>query len=174
MTDSVPDSALRDVQTAFYKEDMDRIDRLLEEFLRKSRAKSALLVDRSGHSITRKGFVQDLDLETVSALVAGSFAATRAMAKLLGEKQFSLMFHQGERDNIQLSVVGERAILAVIFDERTNLGLVRVYTDEASSTLAKIFEEISKRAASAAPPAPIQGDFGASAGNRLDDLFDGK
>ncbi|MEK7271047.1 MAG: roadblock/LC7 domain-containing protein [Planctomycetota bacterium] len=174
MNNFVPDNALREAQVSFYKEDMDRLDHFLDEFLRKSRAKSALLVDRSGHPITRKGFVQDLDVETVSALVAGSFAATREMAKLLGEKQFTFMFHQGERDNIQLSVVGERAILAVIFDDRTNLGLVRIYTDEVATKLTGIFSEIEKRPAGSVSPPPIEGDFGASAGDRLDDLFSGQ
>ena len=55
-------------------------------------------------------------VDTISALVAGSFAATKEMARLLGEDEFTAMFHQGERDNIQLSLVGDRTLLTILFD----------------------------------------------------------
>lgn len=170
---SVQDEALREASLVFYKEDMIRLDELIEEFLRASKAKCAFLVDRDGHLVTRKGFTQSIEPSTISALVAGSFAATREMARLLGEEQFSLMFHQGERDNIQLSIVGNRAILAVIFDERTNVGLVRIYTKEATDKLAKVFKDIEARQAAGFVSPPMEGDFGSSAGSRLDDVFGG-
>ncbi|HLU49480.1 MAG TPA: roadblock/LC7 domain-containing protein, partial [Planctomycetota bacterium] len=80
-----------------------------------------------------------------AALVAGSYAATREMARLLGEDEFSVLFHQGRRDNIQLTLVGDRTILATVFDERTTIGMVRLYAKEASEKLRKVFEDIAAR-----------------------------
>ena len=125
------DHGLRESRLVFYSDNMDQIDRVLGEFLRRAGARSAYLIDRDGHLITHVGEAGNVDPDTISALVAGSFAATKAMAKLLGEQEFSALFHQGERDNIQLSLVGGRAILTVLFDDSTTLGMVRLYTSDA-------------------------------------------
>jgi len=44
--------------------------------------------------VTCCGDTKSIDHQTISALVAGSYAATREMAKLLGEVEFSVLFHQ--------------------------------------------------------------------------------
>jgi hypothetical protein len=90
------------------------------------------------------------------------------MAKLLGEEEFSIMFHQGKKDNIQLSLVGERTILAVIFDDKTTLGMVRLYASQVSVKLAELFEDIANRKGEAEK---ISQDFGRDAKGKLDDIF---
>ena len=122
---SISDKKLRDNRLVFYKDDIELIDKVLAEFLRLSGSKCALLIDKEGHLVTKQGEVKSLNMDTISALVAGSFAATKEMAKLLGEEHFSCLFHQGERDNIQLSLVGDRTLLTILFDDRTTVGMVR-------------------------------------------------
>ncbi len=67
-----------------------------------------------------------LDTTSLASLTAGNVAATDGLAKLIGEKEFSVLFHEGEKDNIHISIVAKRVILVVIFDERSSLGLVRL------------------------------------------------
>ena len=110
---------LREGRLIFYQDLVRDVNRLLREFLKLSNAKCAMLVDKEGHMVTRQGVTRDLDMDTISALVAGSFAATKEMARVLGEDEFSVLFHQGKTDNIQLSLVGERTLLTVIFDGPT-------------------------------------------------------
>ena len=62
-----------------------------------------MLVDKDGHLITQEGSTEKTDTDTISALVAGCFAATREMARILGEEEFTALFHQGRRDNLQLT-----------------------------------------------------------------------
>jgi predicted regulator of Ras-like GTPase activity (Roadblock/LC7/MglB family) len=137
------DGVLKDRRLIFYERDVSDIDKILEEFLRLSESRCALLIDKEGHLVTRKGITASLDMDTISALVAGSFAATKEMARLLGEEEFSVLFHQGKKDNIQLTLIGERTLLAVIFDDRTTVGMVRLYATEASTKLVKIFERVN-------------------------------
>ena len=66
--------------------------------------------------------------------------------KLIGEKEFSILFHEGERDNLHISIVGGRVILVVIFDARSSLGLVRLRVKKASDELNKIFDVLMKKA----------------------------
>jgi predicted regulator of Ras-like GTPase activity (Roadblock/LC7/MglB family) len=97
---------LREARMVFYRDDVARIDALLNELVQLSGARAALLVDREGHLVARVGDLRSVDGETVAALVAGSFAATREMARVLGEEPFSVVFHQGKRDSIQLTLAG--------------------------------------------------------------------
>ena len=91
------------------------------------------------------------------------------MARLLGEEEFSVLFHQGRRDNIQLTLVGDRTILATVFDERTTIGMVRLYAKEAAENLQKIFGNIAKRDDDGA--GALGSEFSESAKNQLDSFF---
>ncbi|PIE22174.1 MAG: MglB protein [Planctomycetota bacterium] len=162
---------LRYDRLVFYKDDIEVINRVLSEFLRLSGAKCALLVDKEGHMVTKQGEVKSFDMDTISALVAGSFAATKEMAKLLGEEHFTCLFHQGERDNIQLSLVGDRTLLTVMFDERTTVGMVRLYSGEACKKLGQIFEQTMARSSQEGMPQMDSG-FGSDAKSTLDNIFD--
>ena len=143
---------------------------MLAEFLRLSGAKCALLIDKEGHLVTKRGELRTVDIDTISALVAGSFAATKEMARLLGEDEFTAMFHQGERDNIQLSLVGDRTLLTILFDDRTTVGMVRLYAGETAKKLADIFRDAVDRAPSI--DAELDDAYGSDAKKTLDKLFD--
>ncbi len=160
---------LRHDRLTFYKEDIERIDRLLAEFLRLSGAKCALLIDKEGHLVTRRGEVRTIDMDTISALVAGSFAATKEMARLLGEEEFTALYHQGTRDNIQLSLVGDRTLLTILFDDRTTVGMVRLYANETAKKLSEFFKEAEGRTQ---PDIDLSADYGDSAKRKLENLFD--
>jgi predicted regulator of Ras-like GTPase activity (Roadblock/LC7/MglB family) len=161
---------LREQRLVFYREEVARIEALLKELLSLSGAKCALLVDKDGHLIVRTGQAKGFDLDTVAALVAGSFAATREMARLLGEEEFSVMFHQGRRDNIQLSLVGDRTILTIIFDDQTTVGMVRLYANEAARKLSVLFDQLKSKAG-ARVPVELGADYESAAKSRLETLF---
>lgn len=160
---------LRQDRLTFYKDDIEKIDKLLAEFLRLSGAKCGLLIDKEGHLVTKRGELRTIDIDTISALVAGSFAATKEMARLLGEEEFTAMFHQGERDNIQLSLVGDRTLLTILFDDRTTVGMVRLYANETAKKLAEVFTSASQRKGDSPN---LGAAYGNDAKKSLDKLFD--
>ena len=165
---------LRETRLIFYQDLIRDVNRLLREFLKLSNAKCAMLVDKEGHMVTRQGVTRDLDMDTISALVAGSFAATKEMARVLGEDAFSVLFHQGKTDNIQLSLVGDRTLLTVIFDEATTVGMVRLYSAETAKRMGELFEKSDKDIKTkGTPPEDLAQGFAASAKDKLDDLFGG-
>lgn len=165
---------LREGRMIFYQDLVRDVNRLLREFLRLSNAKCAMLIDKEGHMVTRQGVTRDLDMDTISALVAGSFAATKEMARVLGEDEFSVLFHQGKTDNIQLSLVGDRTLLTVIFDEATTVGMVRLYSAETAKRMNDLFEKHDRETrAKGTPPEDLAQGFADSAKDKLDDLFGG-
>jgi predicted regulator of Ras-like GTPase activity (Roadblock/LC7/MglB family) len=163
---------LRETRLVFYQDLVRDVNRLLREFLKLSNAKCAMLIDREGHMVTRQGVTRDLDMDTISALVAGSFAATREMARVLGEDEFSVLFHQGKTDNIQLSLVGDRTLLTVIFDEATTVGMVRLYAAETVKRMVELFEKQEREIESGEKKQEdLATGFGETAKGKLDDLF---
>ena len=91
------------------------------------------------------GDMEALDTTSLASLTAGNVAATDGLARLIGEREFPVLFHEGERDNVYISIVGQRVILVVIFDERSSLGLVRLRVRKANGELERIFETIQKK-----------------------------
>lgn len=144
------DQQLRDEALVFYAEDIDALDSIMDVFLKKSAATCALLVDQDGHMITSRGRKERIDLDTISALVAGSFAATKQLAQQFGEKEFTALFHQGKNRNMQLSLVGGRALLTALFSDDTTVGMVRLYATEAAKRLTDVFEKKRERMQSGA------------------------
>ena len=132
---------LRETRLVFYQDLVRDVNRLLREFLKLSNAKCAMLVDKEGHMVTRQGVTRDLDMETISALVAGSFAATKEMARVRGEDEFSVLFHQGVRESIHVSTVDKETILLAIFDDRTTVGMVRLFAKEACRAIGTVLAE---------------------------------
>ncbi|MFH2037187.1 MAG: roadblock/LC7 domain-containing protein [Candidatus Zixiibacteriota bacterium] len=160
---------MSDDNLIIYEEDVEKVDSVLARMLKGAEAKCALLVDKDGHLITRQGFTHSLDTTALAALLAGSFASTKEIAKLVGESEFSVLFHQGKKDHIHMSLVGDRSIMAVIFDDRTTIGMVRLYARETALELAKVFEAINIR--TSGDQTGLSDEFAASAGDKLDDIF---
>ena len=171
---SIKDQDLRAQALVFYEDDMQAIESILHAFLKKSAAKCALLVDQDGHMITASGSTDEVDLDTISALVAGSFAATKALAQQFGENEFAALFHQGRAGNIQLSLVGERALLTALFEDNTTIGMVRLYASEAAKRLTDLFRRKSKSPVGEGEkrePVVDEGDFERGSAGALDDVF---
>jgi predicted regulator of Ras-like GTPase activity (Roadblock/LC7/MglB family) len=129
-----------------YDEEFTRIKDSLNRLASDANANVVFLVDKNGQQIAAVGDLQTLDTTSLASLTAGNVAATDGLARLIGEKEFSILFHEGEKDNIHISIVAQRVILVVIFDERTSLGLVRLRVRRAMAELEKIFEEIARKA----------------------------
>ena len=162
---------LRQDRLLFYREDIEAIEKTLAEFLQVSGARCALLIDKDGHMVTMRGEMGSIDMNTISALVAGSFAATREMARLLGEQEFSALCYQGERDNIQLSLVGDRSLLTILFDDRTTVGMVRLYAGKSAKKLARLFDACTEKMNQREAP-DLGVAYGDSAKAKLEKLFD--
>ena len=169
---NIKDADLRAQALVFYEADIQAIDSILEAFLKKSAARCALLVDQDGHMITAAGDTERVDLDTISALVAGSFAATKALAKQFGEEEFTALFHQGRSGNIQLSLVGERALLTALFEDNTTIGMVRLYANESAKRLAEVFRRKAGAAQGNNPQLDTQSsEFTQGSAGALDDVL---
>jgi len=128
-----------------YEEEFQKIDVELQKLFQQANAKVVFLVDKNGQLIASAGDTHEIDTTSLASLTAGNIAATGGIARLLGEKEFTILFHEGEKDNIHISLIGQRVILVVIFDKRSSLGLVRLRVKKSSEALVKIFSDITSK-----------------------------
>ena len=113
-------------QLVMYEEELNQIQEVCDKLHRDANAQAVLVIDKNGQAIAQAGDVDHLDVTSLSSLTAGNVAATGGIASLLEEKEFAGQFHEGERTNVHISIVHQRVILLVLFDERSSLGLVRL------------------------------------------------
>ena len=114
----------------------------INEALIEAGVHTVLLIDQAGNVVASCGKNRkDLDLTSLAALAAANFGATSQMAKLIGEDDFSLLFHKGKRDSIHFAKVGNELILVTIFGDEVSLGLVRLRVAELTGSIGKIFAQ---------------------------------
>jgi predicted regulator of Ras-like GTPase activity (Roadblock/LC7/MglB family) len=139
-------------QLVMYEEELQQINHICDVLHRDANAKAVLVIDKNGQAMAQSGEVEQLDVTSLSSLTAGNVAATGGIAQLLAEKEFAGQFHEGEKTNVHISIVGQRVILLVLFDERSSLGLVRLRVRKASSELVTVLETLVKKSESASQP----------------------
>src|SRR2546428_376253 len=128
-----------------HEEEYTKIREVIDRLRTECNAKVVFLVDKNGQQIAANGDLHAIDTTALASLAAGNVAATDSLARLIGEKEFSVLFHEGERDNLHISVVGGRVILVVIFDERSSLGLVRLRVKKGSAEPAAILRAMLQK-----------------------------
>ena len=128
-----------------HESDAARIDAVLSRFLADSGASAALLIDRSGQPLAQCGTSPAPDTASMGALAAGAFSATAALARLLGESEFSVLFHEGKHESLHVSTVDDFTILLAVFGDHTTVGMVRLFARETSASIGVILEETRSR-----------------------------
>lgn len=123
------------------EETINRFKKYIEDILIKSGAIKVLLVDMAGNLVVNVGPEIDLDVHSLAALSAANFGATAEIAGIIGEQDFSLLFHKGKKNSIHLTKIQDLFVLITIFNNRTSLGLMRL---KIAHTKEKLFNELNK------------------------------
>ncbi|NOQ22982.1 MAG: hypothetical protein GQ565_10110 [Candidatus Aegiribacteria sp.] len=126
------------------REDAMAIKDILSKLVKRSEAITALLISREGVCISKAGNVETLNSTALAALVAGMFSATREVANIVGEEQFSILLQQGEKRHIHISLIGQRNMMIVVFEDYRRIGRVRHEARTIGPDLVRILESREK------------------------------
>lgn len=137
---------MTDTPIIMHEQQYGQIQAVLQKLRMDAFARVVFLVDKNGQQIAVQGDVGNLDTTSLASLAAGNVAATGGMARLIGEKEFPTLSHEGERESIHICIIG-RVLLVVVFDDRSSLGLVKLRVKQAGRELSLIFEEIARQSA---------------------------
>jgi predicted regulator of Ras-like GTPase activity (Roadblock/LC7/MglB family) len=122
-----------------------KIRATLSRLIRDTQASLAMLIDRGGHSIAVEGDPSGIDLTALASLAAASLSATDGLAKLLGEPDFAVLYHQGVRRSLYITDIAKRFSLVVILTGAVPLGMVRLKASRAGSVIEDIFHAFLRK-----------------------------
>ena len=120
---------------------LSKIEEVLTEDLLDVGVHSVTLIDMAGNIIsTMDNGENKHDIYSLAALAAGNFGAVSTMAGLIGEEEFSLLFHKGKKENIHFSKVTDEFLLITIFGKEVSLGFLRLKVAEATEKLMSVLD----------------------------------
>ena len=125
-----------------FEEDYWAINTILQELLKNSNSSSVILLDKTGQLISSLGEPPQFDMHSFASLCAADFEANAQLAVLIGEKDFSTLYHQGSNESMYLARVENNIILVILFDKRTTLGLVRLRAKKALDNLETVIRRL--------------------------------
>ena len=152
-------------------EQMQMIDGVLSKLQRVTGSNFVALVSTSGQPITTIPPDVQSDTLSLAALAAGSFAATRQLAQVLKEREFTLLFHEGRESNLHVMQVTDQILLLITFGHDTQVGRVRLYTSRALEVLKPIFQDAED---TGGDQKIIDQEYSLEAGTAIDDWFPGQ
>jgi predicted regulator of Ras-like GTPase activity (Roadblock/LC7/MglB family) len=114
------------------EEELDKIQNILGEHLINIGVKNAMLIDMAGNIVSICNSNSDSgmpDAYSLAALAAANFGAMCSIARIIGEEDFSMLFHKGQKDNISFTKIDEDYLLITVFTTDLSLGLLRLKMD---------------------------------------------
>ena len=122
---------------------LDSIEDILNQDLIDNGVRCVFLIDMAGNIIANldNGEKQH-DIYSLAALAAGNFGAVSAMAKIIGENEFSLLFHKGKNENIHFNKITTEFLLITIFGNDISLGFLRLKVSEYVERLKDILKSL--------------------------------
>src|SRR5262245_7895704 len=121
-----------------FPEEQQQMSMVCARLARDANAKTVLLIGRDGQPIADAGDVDELDVTSLSSLTAGNVAAIGGISEILREKDFTSQFHEGEKTHVHITLVGGRAILVGLFDDRSSLGRLRLRVTKSCAGVLRL------------------------------------
>jgi predicted regulator of Ras-like GTPase activity (Roadblock/LC7/MglB family) len=138
---SVPRKGVVFMSLILSKNAITEIGQILQAELLDSGAEHVMIIDMSGNLVLDRGALEMDDILALAVLSAANFAATAEIAKLLGEDDFMLLFHKGDKRNMHFNRLGKEHIIIALFDDGIPVGLMRLRSNNAVERVAAVMFE---------------------------------
>ena len=109
------------------------------------RAELVLLISRSGQPMVVSGTTENIDCTALSSLAAANLAATDGLAGLVGEREFSVLIHQGRQRSLFISDLMKQFSLVLVFNASASSGLVKYKCKHALQLLEDVIRDARSR-----------------------------
>ena len=123
------------------QDQLDKIEQVLLTDLIASGVHCVLLIDFAGNIIAQGDNGRSrIDVYSLAALSAANFGAVEAMAKIVGQEEFALLFHKGETGSLYFSKVNDELLIISVFGKEIILGLLRMKVADAILKIQQIWK----------------------------------
>lgn len=130
-----------------HQEDLDHLNLVLNDLLKKSEANIALLVEKAGYLIHQCGNPEAIDTTTFATLGSNAYNAVQFMASLVNESNFTSMYQQGENFSTLMVNVDENSLLVLVFPTHITVGSMKYYASPAVKSLHERIQFATARGA---------------------------
>ena len=132
----------QDADLVLRPDQLEWIENALKTYLVDIGVQNALIVDMVGNIVAQSDNGRFLgDTPSLAALASANFAAVSAMAKVIGEKQFSLFFHKGKQESVHFTRIDDDLLLVVVFDKTVPIGRLRMNLEEVISKMKMLLKK---------------------------------
>jgi predicted regulator of Ras-like GTPase activity (Roadblock/LC7/MglB family) len=129
------------MEYALGQDQLDKIEQILLTDLIASGVHCVLLIDFAGNIIAQGDNGRSrIDVYSLAALSAANFGAVEAMAKIVGQEEFALLFHKGETGSLYFSKVNDELLVISVFGKEIVLGLLRMKVADAILKIQQIWK----------------------------------
>lgn len=127
---------------------------------------SVFIINTAGQMLYHRGIAKsDYMLQSIGALEAGIFNATKGIAKLLNEEYFTSAFQEGKTFSFYYHAVTEDIILVSIYGKNSIIGVVQVASKKTSDEILSLMRDKEES------PMEMGEEFKAEVESMLDDMF---
>jgi len=114
------------------REDYRAISKVITNLANNFKAPIIALTNSNGYLITQRTKTSEINVSELSRIIAGSYAAKKEISNILGEKNnFKFFYHEGVNKHIYVTNIIDKFFLIIIFDSKTDVGMIRYYTKQA-------------------------------------------
>ncbi|MEZ4630445.1 MAG: roadblock/LC7 domain-containing protein [Deinococcales bacterium] len=123
----------------------EQLEQHLQNLLKKSRARYAMICDRQGfvmHFNSALWADPPPSIDALASLIVSTYAASDALAKLLGEANFSESIQQGKHIAAYTEYINEELLLSTIFDGQGSLGQIKLLSHRTIKRITPLLENL--------------------------------
>ena len=120
---------------------LQKVERILEAFVKQTGAGSVYVCDRGGYIIARHTTVPVPLEDNLAALCAGAFMATHQIARMIGEDAFDTLSQLGRQQGFFIHSIDGETLLLAVFDQSTTSGLVKFNARKAIAEITSMVLE---------------------------------
>lgn len=139
---------------SFSEAQTTKIEDLLRSLGSECALDAAAVCDTGGNIVASYYAAGAQSFENAAALAAGSFAATRELARIIGESGFNSIMHKGREKSLLIQSVGGDFIAVIFLGKSTVEGMVRLILKKISPQIFSVLE--AEKDAPAAIPQDVE------------------
>ncbi len=125
---------------SFTEEQTSKIEAILADLSAECVLDAVAVCDTGGNIIADRISSKHDSFDNAAALAAGSFAATRELASIIGEDGFHSIMHKGTRKGLLIQALGAEHIIVIFLGGDSVEGMVRLILKKISAQIASILE----------------------------------
>jgi predicted regulator of Ras-like GTPase activity (Roadblock/LC7/MglB family) len=147
-----------------------RISRILYELNNRLKASLTIFADINGYPIDYSGDPKNININSLTAVAAGSFSASNEMSRMIsGEQNFEHVLHEGARRNVYMCNVSNDYIIILVFGKAVPIGFVRLLTHAAVGKLSQYLDTLKRQNRNVSRF--VDSDFRSKLNHELDQAF---